>query len=105
MAKVLIPLHEIPHQLEHWLIALKANCFVGVVDGVVIRESVSFLVLEEDARHMACGKWIMVAVASQFSTVQALEVLLFTVDFLKKCKAFVGIGLDILHGIIVAIAA
>ena len=98
-------LHKISHQLEHRLVAISAEGIKGVVNSVVERECVALLVLEEDAGHMACGEGIVVAVASQFATVQSLEIVLFAVDFLKKCKAFVGISFNILHGIIFANAA
>ena len=47
-------------------------------------------------------KRIMVAIASKFATIQAFEVVLLAIDLLKQGKSTVGIGLYILHGIVVA---
>lgn len=53
---------------------------------MIIRESITFLVLEKDTRQMVRGEGIMVAVASQLATVQDLEMVLFIVDLLKQGK-------------------
>ena len=56
------------------------------MDGVVIFERITGLVHEEDARHIALGERVVVAVTGQFLTVQCLEITLFGVDLLELCE-------------------
>ncbi len=69
LRRFLIPFHKIPNQPENWLVGVELHRLVGVEHSVVILEGIAFLVFEEDARNIAFCKRIMVAVASQFSTI------------------------------------
>lgn len=81
---LLILLYKIVHQTEYRLVTIEADCLVGVEDGVVILEGIALLVLEEDAGHVARSERIVVAIGSQFATMQSLEVMLLRIDLLKE---------------------
>ena len=65
----LIPFHKIPNQPKNWLVGVELHGLVSVEHSVVILEGIAFLVFEQYAWHFMFGKRIMVAVASQFSTI------------------------------------
>ena len=77
-----IPLDKIPHQPEQRLVRVEHRVLPVVVDGVVVLERIATLVLEENARHVAQGERVVVAVAFQLGTVQPLEMVLAVVDLL-----------------------
>ena len=71
---------------------------------MIVLEGVTFLVLQEDAGHVARGEGIVVAVSSQVASMQGLEVMLLCINLLKEivaAHAFVA-HLAILYGIVVA---
>ena len=71
---------------------------------MVIRESIAVLILQENAGHVARSKRIMVAVCSQITAVQGLEILLIGINLLKKiitAHALVT-NLAVLHRVVVA---
>ena len=55
---------------EQRLVCLVSGCPEVVLRGVVVLERVTLLVLEEDAGNAPYGERIMVAVRSQFPSVQ-----------------------------------
>ena len=75
-----------------------------VVDGVVVLERVAALVLEEDARHVAQGERVVVAVALQLGTVQSLEMVLLIVDSFHQSVTTQSLVADlaVLHRVVVA---
>ena len=71
---------------------------------MIVLEGVTFLVLQEDAGHVARGEGIVVAIGSQIASMQGLEVMLLCIDLFKEivaAHAFVA-DLAILHGAVVA---
>lgn len=80
----LILFHKVTHKSENGFITVEAHSLVGIEDGMVILEGITILVFQEDAWDMTRGKWIMVAVCSQFSSVQGLKVMLALIDLLKE---------------------
>ena len=70
MVDGLITFHKVSYQLEHRFIAFEADGLVGIINGVIEWESIAFLILEENARHVACSEGVVVAIASQLATVQ-----------------------------------
>ena len=71
---------------------------------MIILESVTILVLEQHARHVTLSKRIVVAVGSQFATIQSLEIVLFTIDLFQQSVASIAFVacLTVLHRVIVA---
>lgn len=76
--------YEIGYKFEYRSVACKDCCLEGIVDCMIVLESVALLILQENAGHTALCKRIMVAVGGKVATVQALEILLVGVDLLKK---------------------
>ena len=83
MRKKSIFLNKVRHQAENWFVTIKLNCLVGIIDGVVVLESITLLVLQEDARHMTCGIRVMIAIGSQVTSMKGGKVLLLCVYLLK----------------------
>ena len=81
------------------------NCILpSVMNRVIILEGVTLLVLKENAGHMADGKGIMVAIAGQLATVQALEIMFSIVQFFEQGVATHSLiaHLAVLHRVVVA---
>ncbi len=73
--------------MENRLIAVELDCLVRIIDSMVVLECIALLVLQKDARHMACGIGIMVAIGGQVATMEGGKVFLLCIYLLEKLIA------------------
>jgi hypothetical protein len=72
MVSYSIPFYEIGNQTEYGLVTVKDSVLPVVIDGMVILEGITLLVFQEDARYVAFGKGIVIAVGCQIAAIQRL---------------------------------
>lgn len=84
---MLVSIYKVANQTKDGFVAVKLYSLVRIVDGVIILESIAFLVFQEDTRHMTGGEGVMVAIGRQITTMQTSEVMLLIVYLLKELIA------------------
>ena len=79
-------LYKFLNEIEYRFIAGEDGVLPGIMDSVVIFVCITMLVHEEDARHIPCGKGVMVTIVGELLSVQCLEVSFFCVYLFKQAK-------------------
>ena len=71
---------------------------------MIVFERIATLVFEEDARNAPLCKRIVVAIASQFATIELFEITVLSVDFLEEFVSALALvaNLAVLYGVVVA---
>ena len=71
---------------------------------MIVLEGIAFLVLQENAGYVACGKRVMVAVGGKGATMQGFEIMLALVDLFEQPESTHApiAHFAVLNGIVVA---